>query len=787
MSELILQLLPDADEPQNLYLREHQVENSILDTAKMSTSYVFCDYKYQARLINTEEKIDNLKVFVNGELISTNFVPETGYITFFEESFGSRIFQECYGFVQITILYNDAKGDQVLLDTEYIQVMVRKGRQNDSVRRITEYVYSQNAELLCGKSLPKETAGLKNEAKKTLESRILLLEHIAVVYEENFRYFQTSCRFKTIPHERVENFEKMQYISSNTLQYIALHPEELQPVHYATGIKAGRCFYQPNKTLITDNVKTADVYENQIVLGFLMHLNNEIARIEQELDSIISNVPQQVYETDDYVTSSYFIYANTIASLEILLRDIKKLRQKYEHLYLSYSDVFLIKPYPVTKLPRFTHIFKSIQHYHQIYQCTISWFSMGAFSLSEENFMLSFIKMSVLYEVYVLAKILDYFKSVGFEMSSTSKLSYPTFATSRFRNAHCNNVYILKKGTSTVNVYYQPVIYSTDMSSFSGIGLYRNTSISFPSSDAGSFIQRRNQANNPMYTPDLLVKYENKDREGARYLLIDAKFSTVKTVKTHQVAKLAYKYLFSISPISASDDIVGLCVFNGQSNDDNDKAYNVYDFELTNAISPKAEIVTLTENSIENYALHEVLLHNSVGLYLSYPPRRAIQLPRINVSSEMVHKPVQGKTNQAADNSPNNDRATLTGVTQEQTDPYEHIDILTEKEVDSLPLENTTISTGIWPVAGKNLVKQNNEPMLLGIEVLKLDNSIVAGLHKDGITTIGELVPNRSKYDLTANPLLNRKLRREIEGKLKGLKIFLSTKPLSCSEVTSEK
>ena len=789
MSELILRLLPDIGDPQDLVLLEHQVENSILDTAKLSASFVFCDHKYQAQLINASEPIENLRVFVNGEPVRINYSSSSGHITFFDDSFGARIFQECYGFVQITILYDDASGNQFLRDTEYIQVMVRKGRQNDSVRRITEYVYAQNAELLYGKSLPRETAGLKDNAKKTLESRILLLERIAVVYEENYRYFKTNCRFKTVSHERVDHFEKLQYVSRNTLQYIAQHPEELQPVHHSTGIKVGKNFYQPNKTLVTDNVKSVDIYENQVVLGFLMYLNAEIVRIEQELISITSSVPQQIFETDDYVTSSYFIYANTIASLKILLSDVKKLRQKYEYLYTSYSAVLPIKATPITSLPRFTHLFKSIQQYHQIYQCAISWFSMGAFSLSEENFMLSFIKMSALYEVYVLAKIIAFFKSAGFELADTNRLMYPVSATSRFRNAHCNNVYVFKKDISTVTVYYQPVVFSTDMSSFSGIGLYRNTAISFPDSDAGSVIQRRTQSNNPMYTPDFLLKYESEDSVGARYLIADAKFSTVKTVRTHQVAKLAYKYLFSISPISASDTIIGLCVFNGQSDVDADKAYNIYDFEMASSISPKAEIITLTENSTDNQALHEVLLHNSVGLYSSHPPRRPIQLLRPEPAPETLRNPLRAETPQASNTPSGNDAPNLPPSPMESPKTPTHTSTLadppTVKNLSSPDSDvPSLIATTKQPTKKKN-AKTESDPMLQDIAVLRLDKNTVSRLREAGITTIGDLVPNRNKQDLADNPLLNRKLRREIEARLKALKIVLSANPIPKAQRTT--
>ncbi len=732
MSELILRLLPENGEPQDLVLQEHQVASSLLDTAKFSTAFVFRDRKYRAQLINLNTSIENLRFLVNGEPVNINYLPDSGFITFLDTSFGAQIFTECYGFVQLTIIYNDINGNQFLCDTEYIHVMVRKGRQNDSVRRITEYVYTQSADLLYGKSLPRETAGLRDNTHKTLESRILLLERIAVVFEENYRYFKTNCRFKTVPREHVDHFEKLQYVSSNTLHYIAQHPEELQPVHHSTGINIGRTFYQPNKTLITDSVKSVDIYENRVILGFLIHLNSEIKRIEQELISITSNVQQQAFEDGDYIASSYFIYANTISSLKIILADIRRLRTKYEHLLFSYSAIFSIKSASaIISLPRFTHLFKSIQQYHQIYQCAISWFSMGAFSLSEENFMLSFIKMSTLYEVYVLAKIMAFFKSTGYELLNAHKIQYPVSPSSRFRNAHCNNLYVFKKDAGMVTLYYQPVIYSTDMGSLSGIGLYRNNAISFPDVDAGSIMQRRTQANNPMYTPDFLLKYETEGVTGAKYLISDAKFSTVKNVRTHQVAKLAYKYLFSISPISNADTIIGLCIFNGQSDTETDKSHNIYDFELANPISPKAEIVTLTENSTENHALHEILLHNSVGIHLGYPPRNIVQPLRSDSVSVPPHRHAPPEFPQTSISIPPSG-VTSSGSFQKTTTVHGHSADASDSPNIVSPIHPAPTELNTASPLQQTSKKKNNtsavNPMTLDLAVLNLDRETISRL-----------------------------------------------------------
>ena len=67
--------------------------------------------------------------------------------------------------------------------------------------------------------------------------------------------------------------------------------------------------------------------------------------------------------------------------------------------------------------------------------------------------------------------------------------------------------------------------------------------------------------------------------------------------------------------------------------------------------------------------------------------------------------------------------------------------------------------------------------MLMDIAILKLDKDTATRLQEAGITTIGDLVPHRSKHYLADNPLLNRKLRREIEARLKALKVTLSANP----------
>lgn len=344
MDTYTLKLYPDGREPQELVLRPHRLETSILDAAKATSSYVFCDFKYTGELIcENEADISNLQISINGSPINAAYQPDNRTIQFNDFSFGQRIFTECYGFVQISVSFDTPECNHSL-ETEYIQVMVRKGLQNDSVRRMVEFVYNHNSALLYGsKVFPKDAVGLKEDSYRTLESKVLLLKEMAISFEEQYRYFRANSRFTTVPHEYIDSFEKLQYISRRSIQYMIQHPEELQQIPGNLGIKVGNRRYQPNKTLITYSVRSFDIYENQCIVGFLKTLIDETATIEEELLDAISGVPSNPRETDDYVTSSYFIYINTAETLKVILDDVRQLHYKYFELYAAYSKILDIK------------------------------------------------------------------------------------------------------------------------------------------------------------------------------------------------------------------------------------------------------------------------------------------------------------------------------------------------------------------------------------------------------------------------------------------------------------
>mgnify|MGYP007093297375 CR=1 FL=1 len=618
MNTFALELYSDQKEPQILALHKHRLESSITDIVRLSENRVFNNHKYTGRLqLNISQPIDKFEFFLNGKFIKTDLA-EGGTFKINDSSFGSRLFIECYGYIQLSVKFYIG-ANLYHLDTDYVPVMVRKGIQNESVRRMTEYVY-RNRETLLFKNTPlaKDISGLKDSSRRTVESKILLLQEIGRAFENNYAYFKANSRFTTVQEEYIDHFEKLQCITNSTLQFITQHPDELQRITSPVGIKIGKHSYQPVRTLITNNVRTYNIYENREILNFLFTLLNETGMLLKEIDKLISNIPQpSSIESEDYVMSASFMYSSTHETLITIRSDVRKLENKYKTLFSAYKSIFQIdinqkQMLTVTSKP--TPIFTSIPQYRQVYDCMIKWFKMGVINLYEQEYLLSFLKVSSLYESYVLLKIINYFTRLNYRMANSSRITYQTPYKALYENTKCNNIFIFERGESRISVYYQPVITNNpDKNQEKGIGLYRNTTLSLSKED--NLVNTKGT----YYTPDFLIKSESDlPNSTTKYIFVDAKFSTVENVQKYQVSELVYKYLFSISPIELADTIVALLIINGQSEKENDNYTNIYDSGRSpEGIMPYAKILTLTENNVNNTDEHSKLLKEVIGRCLS--------------------------------------------------------------------------------------------------------------------------------------------------------------------------
>jgi len=730
MDDIILRLIPEFREfeTQELHLHPQSSNFSIESAISADSYYVYGDSAYYAELDGEVFKnAHGIRVYLNGNELDSYYLSEYKRIVFGHNEYDKKIFAETYGLAQLSIRVTDGD-DFYYFETDFLQVLVKKSGKDDSLRRMVDYVYQNNKGFLYSDAVAiGDVAERGDISSNSLEASIRLLEQISVAYEESFRYFKANSRFTTRVEEHVDHFEKMQYVTQRTLQHIAEHPEELYRVPSSAGIRVGNERYQPSKTLITTPVKSFDIYENQVIIGFIQTLLRRTNSIIEEIEKLQANLPSKLVERDGYVSSSYFIYANAVASLRGAVKKVQMLQHSFSNLYSAYSKLFpesQVKRIKVIGTPKFTQIFRAIPQYHRIYQLIASWFLRDSFIMQEERSLLSFIKTSDLYEIYVLSKIVNFYLDEGFTLTKASKIVYSFSGNTLYKNTSCNNCFNFKNGDSSVTVFYQPVIYAEDKSELTGIGLYRNTSIVYYENADDS------ARTGSIYTPDYLIKYSGTENQGDVYLIADAKLSTLETVKRKQVSRLAFRYLFSVSCVRAQDRIAGLTIINGLSNCLNDGVTPVYDYSKNPySMDPSAVIVTLTENSLSNKTIHRALLRGITGSVLLNNSFQSLPLPNNDVN-EIEQLDLSIEIN---DDHPESIEETPIIVQPREKKKKEGTQSVYERELTSLPFRDG-----------------------LG--------EYLEGL---GYKTVADLLPNKTFADVDNIQGLNRDKRRYIKAVIK--------------------
>lgn len=562
---------------------------------------VYSDLSYKI-IVGGEDinDIENVKVYINDYAVNCNY--SNGIITFQNEGNGTgKIFLDCYGFLEICICIISNKHEPLFLKTDYIPVYVRNESFSKSVKSMIDYIYENSEELLYnGEPKPKGLSNIKENSKKSMESQLLLAEDIVKIYEKQYPYFKANCRGIIKKKSVTDHFEKMDTITPITLQYMACHPEELKEINGVRGIRISNRMYQPERTLMLQNEVSKDTYENRIIVGFIHSLMDSISGYIDNVETCISKMSINEEFVGEYIFSPWIFFTETKRIFTRYLIRLKQINKKLNSLWTLYKNIMPVTYKSVVNTPKPSAIFMSIPQYNIIYTRINQWFKFGIYDFTDEKFMMSFIKISELYESYVLSKLINHFKESGMDAAVARKCKYPVQARWKYKNVNFNNTFVFEDTNRTVTLFYQPVLYDSDKSQVNGIGLYRNNTVSLNYDD-------ETERSGHYYVPDFVIKISTEDR--IKYIILDAKFSNIKTVKNHYIAQLAYKYLFSVSPIHNYEEISGLCIIYGKCDEDNE-LQTFYNKQLiNNRISPFAELLPMMEgiNSEHSIEINTVL------------------------------------------------------------------------------------------------------------------------------------------------------------------------------------
>ena len=564
MSKYKLLLRSDFSKPTSIELFPFEQE-FVYQIHESDDNYVFDNFNYSIEVINESgEGVSVEKCRINDEWYDTK---EKG-----------KPFKDCYGVIKITACI-----EGVEYISPNISVFVSGNEQNINVENMVGYIYDNCEDFLYENHSKNEVPnGLKEKGNRSVQAKILLLKEIEDLYLRLKSFFTHSPYSRLINSNKVDSFEKLQDVTSQTIRHIITHVDELRLTDINSGINYNGQYYQPKNTLVRSVGYTRNNYENQCVLAFLKELIIAMQEMQSSVDSML-NETKRYREINGYKESKYFIFRKSRESLQKYHDQIEKLSTNFRKLYFDYKRILNVSVIELKGVPRFTPVFRRLIPYRQIFNAMHKWFYSGNYDLSKEDLLLSFLSTSKIYEYYCLLKIKSALNKNGFTFDKGYRYTYKE--DFYYENTKYNNTFCFVNNDIRLTLYFQPKVQSGDdleKGIPNSIDLFRSTSFS---------LNGGNNRHYSYYTPDYIIKVDNGKK--VQYMMLDAKFSKKENVEKNQLIELVWKYLFTTRVINERDDLHDLIIFCGKSKDVSFRDYNDITYKgIIN--SPSARIINLS-------------------------------------------------------------------------------------------------------------------------------------------------------------------------------------------------
>lgn len=551
---------------------------------------VYSDLIYDFELIGLDDRaIRNIDVFINGEFAGCVF--SRGVIVFPSAASNNvprRVFDDFFGLVTITLVITEENGERLRLNTGCLPLLVKDDRRNAEISGMLDYIMEHQASFLYeGNRVNSNVDDRRGRTEENAASRLYLAEEICRYYEDNFGYFDANSKFEITESYTVDNIEKLQNVTAATLQYVVTHPEHLKESKKNSGITVNRKNFYPEKTLVPVSVYSKNIYENRVIVAFLEKMKSDLKPVSRKIDELLADVPGQAEHSTGYIDSASFLFSRTKNTLSESSVRLKRTIRKLTDLKNIYSHIMQIPAAALPNLeqpPKPTATFRSIPQYNLLFKSIYRWFGYGEYDLSEENFLLSFVNTSKIYEYYILCRLIQDIQRHGFHLDAQTRHVYKMKANSRYKNTDCFNIFSFSDGSDVkLELYFQPVVYNYKDREWGKLDLYRNNSYSL----------KREGSGGRYYTPDYMIKVQQTGTTS--YHIIDAKYSTLSSVQQNDIAELFFKYLSSISVTDQNESVAGMSILYGKCREF-DAAESAYDYAPDNSIRPYAMIIPCNES-----------------------------------------------------------------------------------------------------------------------------------------------------------------------------------------------
>lgn len=315
--------------------------------------------------------------------------------------------------------------------------------------------------------VPEGKSGRRDSAT-SFARRIALLERLLVTFEECAHYLRANARFRLVPQSRVDAVEKLRAVTSETVRYVAEHPDELVLSPSGAGLRIGGRTYLPRHVLVESSAKRFDTYENRAILGVLASLGEELRADAREAADRADKLQVREPDRPGYVSTASPLAKDAAKRLLGYAEALCGLERRTSVLFRDYRTMLPAEPLAL-KLSngkdalRPTEVFRSIPAYRALFEAISGVQRSEKPVLESEAALITAFGRSRLFELHALFRVLEGLSAEGFRLTASRTVTEPELERAGRREAPDRpNRFLFEKITgecvAEVLVCYEPIV-----------------------------------------------------------------------------------------------------------------------------------------------------------------------------------------------------------------------------------------------------------------------------------------------------------------------------------------
>lgn len=446
-------------------------------------------------------------------------------------------FHNYYGIAELSIVTRlDGVGERVVIE-QYspVEVLAKKLNAERAEKMLDFLAFHDNDALSAFFRVTRLSAGFK-EGEKSVNFLIEQLERTVLLLLTEIPNIYSRPIAKLTPVSKIVVVSENSVIDDTTLAWIAENSDNLYPVDDQDRaiLEIDGTYYSSEKILENHLKEDLNIYENQVIHGFIVSLMRAASELLRGLEDYPSTKIREHSDISGYI--SFFaqlskfakaINKNKVSRCKELIVNLKRLKHTFDE-RVPVSNI-------VIGTPQFTRKARYNLHYQKVFHKIIAWHRFGAPDWSVQEELFSIQSIPKLFEYYILFLIkyhLDNSRLLGMKFEL---MNGPVVDRNNFE---------YDWGGYTVRLIYEMKAWTHDHASAFSADLINSEGWTITSAN-GEIKPRGKSGPYANRSPDMVVCISTPAGE-QRHLILDAKYTTSKKAFTHYLPELTMKYLHGI-------------------------------------------------------------------------------------------------------------------------------------------------------------------------------------------------------------------------------------------------